>query len=104
MSFWCHRLDQNSNENIVKISGLKIFVASWGLPGDLVSNINKPTGSSKSFQEAPMKLQKESRQKSLQYFRCYFGPNDDTKKTFRKTITLLHNIFVFRNFVNQNEK
>ena len=49
MSFWCHHLDQNSNENIVKISALKFFciqnVASWGLPklfglpGDLVSNI-----------------------------------------------------------------
>ena len=33
MSFWCHRLDQNSNENIVRISALKFFVASWGLPG-----------------------------------------------------------------------
>ena len=37
---------QNSNENIVRISALKVFVASWGLPGsflglpgDLVSNI-----------------------------------------------------------------
>ena len=39
MSFWCHRLDQNSNENIVRISGLEFFEASWGLPGDLVSNI-----------------------------------------------------------------
>ena len=49
MSFWCHRLDQNSNENIVRISALKFFVASWGfpgsflgVPGDLVSNINIP--------------------------------------------------------------
>jgi hypothetical protein len=39
-------LDQNSKENIVRISALKFFVASWGLPGsflglsgDLVSNI-----------------------------------------------------------------
>ena len=39
MSFWCHHLDQNSNETIVKISALKFFVASWGFPGDLVSNI-----------------------------------------------------------------
>ena len=55
MSFWCHRFDQNSNENIVRISALKFFVAFegfpgsfWGLPGDLVSNIiiiRKPTGS-----------------------------------------------------------
>ena len=44
---------QNSNENIVKISALTFFVASWGLPGDLVSNIiNK---------EAYRKLQKASR-------------------------------------------
>ena len=49
MSFLCHRLDQNCNQNIVKISALAFFVASWGLPGsllglagDLVSNnINK---------------------------------------------------------------
>ena len=70
MSFWCHRFDQNSNENIVRISALKFFVASWGLPGsflglpgDLVSNIinketyrklqkasRKPEGSNKKFQ------------------------------------------------------
>ena len=56
MSFWCHRFDQNSNENIVRISALKFFVASWGLPGDLVSNLinkeayRKPQGSYKSFQ------------------------------------------------------
>ena len=70
MSFWCHRFDQNSNENIVRISALKFFVASWGLTGsflglseDLVSNIinkeayrkpqkdsRKPQGSYKNFQ------------------------------------------------------
>ena len=70
MSFWCHRFNQNSNENIVRISALKFFVASWGLPGsflglpgDLVSNIinkeayrkpkkasRKPQGSFKKFQ------------------------------------------------------
>ena len=39
---------QNSNENIVRISALKFFVASLGLPGDLISIvINK---------EAPKKL------------------------------------------------
>ena len=54
---------RNSNENIVRISALKLFVASWGLPGsfwglpgDLVSNIinkeaySKPQGSYKNFQ------------------------------------------------------
>jgi hypothetical protein len=70
MSFLCHRLDQNSKENIVRISALKFFVASWELPGsllgisrDLVSNIinkeayrklqkasYKPQGSYKNFQ------------------------------------------------------
>ena len=30
---------QNSNENIVRISALKVFIASLCLPGDLVSNI-----------------------------------------------------------------
>ena len=54
MYFWCHRLDQNSNENIVRISGLEFFEASWGLPGDLVSNNkevhSKLLGSYKNFQ------------------------------------------------------
>ena len=51
---------QNSNENIVRISALNFFVASWGLPGsflglpgDLVSIIiNKEA----YIQEAPRKL------------------------------------------------
>ena len=65
MSFGCHRFDQNSNKNIVR---LKFFVASWGLPGsflglpgDLVSKeegslqkpqkaFRKPQGSYKNFQ------------------------------------------------------
>ena len=63
MSFGCNRFDQNSIKNIVRISALKFFVASWGLPGsffglpvDLVSNIiNKkairsPKEAKKSFQ------------------------------------------------------
>ena len=56
MSFWCHRFDQNSNENIVRISALRFFVASWGLSGDLVSNIinkeayRKHQGCYKNFQ------------------------------------------------------
>ena len=63
MSFWCHHLDQNSNENILRISDPKFFVASWELPGShlgllegLVSIIineeayRKPQGSYKNFQ------------------------------------------------------
>ena len=33
MSFWCHRFDQNSKKNIIRISALKFFVVSFGLPG-----------------------------------------------------------------------
>ena len=36
MSFWCHRLDQNSNQNFVKVSPLKSFLASLGLPGSFL--------------------------------------------------------------------
>ena len=31
MSIWCHRFDQNSNEDIVRISALNFFLASWKL-------------------------------------------------------------------------
>jgi hypothetical protein len=33
MSFWSNRLDQNSNKNVVRISALKVFIVSLGLPG-----------------------------------------------------------------------
>ena len=40
MSFWCHRFDQKTNENIVRISALKVFIASLGLPvGFLINDI-----------------------------------------------------------------
>ena len=54
--FGVDRFDQKTDENIVRISALKFFVASWGLPRDLVSNtINKEAyrkllGSYKNFQ------------------------------------------------------
>ena len=32
MSFWCHHFDQNSNKTIIRISALKVFIASLGLP------------------------------------------------------------------------
>jgi hypothetical protein len=35
MSFWCH-FDQNSNENVVRISALKVFIASLGLSGSFL--------------------------------------------------------------------
>ena len=49
---------QNSNENIVRISALKFFVASWGLPVDLVSDIinkeyyRKPQNASRNPQRS----------------------------------------------------
>ena len=69
MSFWCHRFDQNSNENIVRISALNFFVAAsgftgsfWGLSGDLVSNIiNK---------EAYRRPQKASRKPHGSFRKC----------------------------------
>jgi hypothetical protein len=36
MSFWCHPFDQNSNENVVRISALNVFVASLGLPASFL--------------------------------------------------------------------
>ena len=36
MSFRCDRFDQNSNKDIVRISALKFFVASWGLSGSFL--------------------------------------------------------------------
>ena len=65
-----------------KPASWKLFGTSSRLPYKwhyLLSPYEAP----KRFQEAPRKLQKNSGQKSLQCFRCYFGQNDDTKKTFR---------------------
>ena len=39
----------------------------------LLYHLLSPQKAQKSFQEAPRKIQKISEQKSLQYFRCYFG-------------------------------
>jgi hypothetical protein len=36
MSFWHHRFDQKSIENILRISALKVFIASLGLPGSFL--------------------------------------------------------------------
>ena len=73
-------------ENIVRKDFCHdIFCSFLVLSGNLVSNIiiRKPTEAKKSFQEAPKKIWKLSGQKSLQYFRCYFGRTDGTKKTFQ---------------------
>ena len=36
MSFWYHSFDQNTNENIVRISALKVFKASLAIPGSFL--------------------------------------------------------------------
>ena len=36
MSIWCHRFDQNSNKNIVRISALKVFIA-WGFTFKMIN-------------------------------------------------------------------
>ena len=51
MSFWCLSFDQNSNENIARISALKVFIASLGLPVSFFGF--------KSFQEATKKFRAE---------------------------------------------
>ena len=83
MSFWCYRLDQNSNKSIVRISALKFFVASQRLLGDLVSNIINKEDYRKpqKLPRSPKEAKKLSGQKSLQYFCCYFGWNSNTEKT-----------------------
>ena len=84
---------QNSNENIVRILALEVFVASWGLPGFflglpvgfLIYNITyllSPQETPKSFQEARRKLQEISGQKSLQNFCCFFVETMTPKRHF----------------------
>ena len=87
---------------MVRISTLKVFKASLGLPGSFFElpvgfHINDITYLL-SPQIVPRKLQKISGQKSLQYSRSYFGQNDDTKKTFRNLLTfssqLVHGLII----------
>ena len=72
---------KNSNKNIVRISALKYFVASWGLPGrllgvsgDLVCNIinkeanRKPTRSPKKLPESSQEATKNFRADILTIF------------------------------------
>ena len=66
-----------------------LFWASWGLGKYLISIIRQPTGSPKKHPGSPQKLlgspkeaKKLSGQKSLQYFCCFFGWNNDTKRHF----------------------
>jgi hypothetical protein len=104
MSFWCHRLDHNSNKNIVMISALKYFVASWGLPGsflglagDLLGNIinkeayRKPQKASRK----PMEAIKTFRAEILTIFLLLFW----TKRCHQKDISKLTDIAQYGNGV-----
>ena len=75
MSLWCHRFDQNSNENIVRISALKFFKAN--------DNTFKSPESPQNLPGSPQEATKDSGQKSLQHFVGFFGRFENTKKKFR---------------------
>ena len=96
MSFWCHRFDQNSNEYIVRISALKFFVPSLGLPGsflglpgDLVSNIiiRKPTP--KKLPGSPQEGTKNFRAEILEIISLVFWK----KLSFHKDIIKLTDLY-----------
>ena len=62
-------------KNYFWITALKFFVASWGLPGDLVSNIINKEGywKPKKLPGSPQKATKNFRAEIQKYFRWYFG-------------------------------
>ena len=78
MSVWCHRFDQNSNENIVRISAL-IFSSLpgnfFGLPGDLVSSIINKQAYRKpqKLQGSPQEGTKNFRAEIQKYFVAILG-------------------------------
>ena len=53
----------------------EIFLASWGLPGDLVSNIINKEGywKPKKLAGSPQRATKNFRAEIQKYFRWYFG-------------------------------
>ena len=85
MSFWCHRLVQNSNENIIRISALKAFIASLGLPvGFLINDITYPG--------SPQEATKKFRAKILTIFLLIFW----SKRWHQKDISKLTDLYMFR--------
>ena len=58
-------------------------IAFWSFLGtsQVISLIRKPTGSPKKLPGSPQEATKKLQGRNP--FRCYFGQNDDTKKTFR---------------------
>ena len=65
-------------------SALNFFVATWGLPGDLVSNIINKEGywKPKKLPGSPQKATKNLRAEIQKYFRWYFGWNWFFMRTF----------------------
>ena len=99
MSFGFHRFDQNSNKNIVNISALNVFVASWGLPWsflglfwNLLGNIinkkayRKPQKASRKPQEAT----KNFRAEILTIFSLLFW----SKRWHQKDISKLTDLYI----------
>ena len=57
--------------------------------------LTKSPRNPKRLPGGPQEATKNSGQKSLQYFCCYFGLNNDTKKTFRNQLTfIIHTYFI----------
>ena len=56
-SFWCCCFDQKNNENIVRISALKVFPATFGLPGILIL-LTKSPGTPKKLPGNPQEATK----------------------------------------------
>ena len=95
MSFGVHRLEPKQQQKYCKDFCPEIFCSFLGaqrLPGSfwdllqaslLMILITRYPGIPKKLQGSPKEGTKNSGWKSLQYFRYYFGPNDDTKKTFQ---------------------
>ena len=100
MYFWCHRFDQNSNKNTVRISVVKSFVASsglpesfFGLPGDLISNvINKEDQRKpKQLPGSPQKATKKWGQKSRNIF---VGILNETDFSYKDILKLTNEAFI----------
>ena len=94
MSFCCHHFDQNSNENIVRISALKFFKSSlvlprsfWGLPvGFLTYYVpRKP----KKLQGSPVKATKKIQGRNPEIISLVFWK----KLLFHKDILRLTDLY-----------
>ena len=67
-----YRFFQNSNENIVRISALKVFIPFLGLLGSFLRLPGKPTGSLKKIPGSPQAAIKTFRAEILTIFSLLF--------------------------------